>query len=90
MQVEQSSKEWKGRGVVDLVAPKSNKGRSRSQIVVEVSNLEALSNSQEKGLIGSVLLAISSVVFLEVLTIYVLILLLLVQLVLCSVNRQLL
>jgi hypothetical protein len=76
--VRQSSKEWKERGVVGLVVPKSNKGRSRSQTVVGVSNLEALSNSQEKGSIGSVLLAISSIVFLEVLIIYVLILLLLV------------
>ncbi len=76
--MRQSSKEWKERGVVGLVVPKSNKGRSRSQTVVGVSNLEALSNSQEKGSIGSVLLAISSIVFLEVLIIYVLILLLLV------------
>jgi hypothetical protein len=88
--VEQPSKEWKGRGVVGLVVLKSNKGRSRSQTVVGVSNLEALSNSQKKGSIGSMLLAISSTVFLEVLTIYVLILLLLVQLVLYSMNRQLL
>ncbi len=43
-----------------------------------VSNLETLSNSQEKESIESVLLAISFVVFLEVLIIYVLILLLLV------------
>ncbi len=55
-----------------------------------MNNLEALNNSQEKESIGSMLLAISSIVFLEVLTIYILILLLLVQLVLYSINRQLL
>ncbi len=70
--------------------PKSNEGRSRSQAVVGGSNLEVLSSSQQKGSIVSILLAILSTVFLEVLTIYVLILLLIVQLVLYSINRQLL